>query len=387
MMKAMRKREALTRLAFGAGAAATAAAGEVPIDLLLGDGMAERLGLGAVASAQYVYPGRYCQEPERTADGLIDEKRILALIPNAGARFYSMSVSVTTEKCGHTTRVLYSLDWNASNLPDNSEILYSLESRRSDGRWQRACGENTCEFRITGGTENISLNRKPIVQLRTTYDPTYISHVRLRHAAVAKGAGKWVGNLQRTKVVELAQQVRAGKAGVAPKAVKSTAAPPSSSASAPHPPQPTPKAEQPQLGPNIYYNRERNLRYVVQRDWSAKHKTYLNYRRYESKLNKGDWGQGGVVPQDPSPPANQLEPPAPPAPAPAPPAPPAPAPAPPAPAPAPQLGPNIFFNEARSLRYVVRNSYSQTHKRNMNFRYYESALNKGDWGQGGVVPQ
>jgi hypothetical protein len=54
-------------------------------------------------------------------------------------------------------------------------------------------------------------------------------------------------------------------------------------------PQPAPQAgPTPQLGPGIFYMASRNLRYVVdQRKGSG---GYCNYRLYESKLNKGDWG-------------------------------------------------------------------------------------------------
>lgn len=49
---------------------------------------------------------------------------------------------------------------------------------------------------------------------------------------------------------------------------------------------------QPILGPGIFYNATRDLRYIIQRHSNGK-----NYRHYESKLNKGDWGSGGVIPQ------------------------------------------------------------------------------------------
>lgn len=59
----------------------------------------------------------------------------------------------------------------------------------------------------------------------------------------------------------------------------------------PPPPKATASGPQPTTGPGIFYNPDRKLRYIVQ---NTKGK---NYRRYESKLNKGDWGQGGVIPQ------------------------------------------------------------------------------------------
>lgn len=57
---------------------------------------------------------------------------------------------------------------------------------------------------------------------------------------------------------------------------------------------PAPAREQPHMGPNIFYNADRNLRYIIQR-----HSNNKTYRHYESKLNKGDWGSGagpGVIP-------------------------------------------------------------------------------------------
>jgi hypothetical protein len=129
----------------------------------------------------------------------------------------------------------------------------------------------------------------------------------------------------------------------------------------------------PALGPNIFYNADRKLRYIVQK------KSGKDYRYYESVLNKGDWGKGGVIPITSA--------------APAAPAAPHPAPSPtgggmptagPTPAgpgrPQPIMGPNIFFNATRNLRYIVQK------KSGKSYRYYESALNRGDWGQGGVIP-
>lgn len=56
-------------------------------------------------------------------------------------------------------------------------------------------------------------------------------------------------------------------------------------------PQVTHQAAQPVTGPGIFYNASRNLRYVVQRHANSK-----TYRHYESALNRGDWGHGGVIP-------------------------------------------------------------------------------------------
>lgn len=55
-------------------------------------------------------------------------------------------------------------------------------------------------------------------------------------------------------------------------------------------------------------------------------------------------------------------------------------------APQPTLGPGIFYNEDRKLRYVVQNKKTNTYPKGHNFRGYESRLNKGDWGQGGWIP-
>lgn len=57
------------------------------------------------------------------------------------------------------------------------------------------------------------------------------------------------------------------------------------------PPKATASGPQPTMGPGIFYNADRKLRYIVQKTNGK------NYRRYESRLNKGDWGKGGVIPQ------------------------------------------------------------------------------------------
>lgn len=136
---------------------------------------------------------------------------------------------------------------------------------------------------------------------------------------------------------------------------------------------PAKKPVAPQLGPNIFYNQDRKLRYIVQ-----KHDNGGSYRHYESSLNKGDWGHGagGPILID-----GTLPKPKPPTPA----APPTGG-GPPRPSggggPQPILGPNIFWNASRGLRYII-----QKPKGKGNYRYYESALNRGDWGKGGVIPQ
>lgn len=50
--------------------------------------------------------------------------------------------------------------------------------------------------------------------------------------------------------------------------------------------------------------------------------------------------------------------------------------------PQPNLGPNIFYNDSRRLRYIIQRVAGKG-----NYKYYESSLNKGDWGKGGVIPQ
>lgn len=67
--------------------------------------------------------------------------------------------------------------------------------------------------------------------------------------------------------------------------------PPPASPATQRAPVATTSGPQPNSAPGVFYNPDRKLRYIVQ---ATKGK---NYRRYESKLNKGDWGQGGVIPQ------------------------------------------------------------------------------------------
>lgn len=153
-----------------------------------------------------------------------------------------------------------------------------------------------------------------------------------------------------------------------------TSANPSGSGSAGKPPA---GPEQPKLEPNVFYNADRKLRYIIKDNGSqGKH------RYYESKLNRGDWGGGGVIYIEGSKPQPK----------------PAPAPSAPRPsgggssgggggsssAPQPNLGPNIFYNSDRKLRYII-----QKHSNKKNYRHYESRLNKGDWGSSagpGVIP-
>lgn len=74
------------------------------------------------------------------------------------------------------------------------------------------------------------------------------------------------------------------------------------------------------------------------------------------------------------------------------PAPPAPAPPPPPPVathsePQPTMGPGIFYNADRRLRYVIQSKKTTAYPHGHNFRGYESRLNRGDWGGGGWIPQ
>lgn len=64
--------------------------------------------------------------------------------------------------------------------------------------------------------------------------------------------------------------------------------PPATPTPAPHVTQSGP---QPNGGANVFYNADRNLQYIIQRHSNGK-----TYRHYESKLNKNDWGSGGVIP-------------------------------------------------------------------------------------------
>lgn len=66
--------------------------------------------------------------------------------------------------------------------------------------------------------------------------------------------------------------------------------PPPPPATSQAPPHVASSGPQPISGDGIYYNPDRKLRAVTR-----KHANGKWYRHYESRLNKGDWGQGGVV--------------------------------------------------------------------------------------------
>jgi len=51
----------------------------------------------------------------------------------------------------------------------------------------------------------------------------------------------------------------------------------------------------------------------------------------------------------------------------------------------PKTGPNVFYNPARGLRYIIARKHSVSLNKTCDYHVYESELNKGDWGRGGEV--
>lgn len=166
---------------------------------------AKELGGGGptARATQYAPPPWDCRPITLRGYGSSAKHRVPTWGPGSGLRFYTISFSVSAEKCRNTTRVIYALYADASGLPSDRSILLQLQSSGPRNRWRPACvrqygsGKLRCLFEVKGGTKVPRFGARPIVQFRTTAK-SLITNTRMPNGVVQTGAGSWVSGPPKT---------------------------------------------------------------------------------------------------------------------------------------------------------------------------------------------
>lgn len=130
--------------------------------------------------------GASCGEP--TTYAIPKKDRNVGWAPGVGLRAYSVGIASYLQPCGsRVTRARHQLYFDTRAFPHGYKFMFTVSTRRSDGRWQAVKSRSGASiFQFSGKRE---IQEVIVYQRRSTPGGLRLTRVHVKHCACSLGSG------------------------------------------------------------------------------------------------------------------------------------------------------------------------------------------------------